>query len=239
MNLQTKQNYEANGIIVKELSSPDPHFRTKTFIQVPGKRLLPYYDTFYQIPESLNEYDEFEMNVNALPAGRRYDCDAVIWDLTPGMESNASLVPWPIILGIAKLVIIIIGSILIINAIYRIFNPDYFPHPCGPEGSVTVINDCYKLVIEPDCHWYLFNSCAGPDENGDGRPDGQIEDEGEKPEPPKNYMELAVYAALAIGGVFILYALIKQSGSEKYYGEHPSKRPAPREGYLSRKWYGE
>lgn len=232
MNLETKQEYEANGILVREQAYLDPHFRTKTFITVPGYEELPSYDVFYQIPQSLNEGDNFWLASTAVHPEDRRDNETIIWDLSNTM-GDPTLEPMTII-GLAWLLIKIIGTVIIFLCIYYILNLLFNPHPCGPQGDVEVINDCYKKIIFPDCAWKLFNSCAGPDNNGDGFPDGVVEDEGDA---PPNYAELLLYGVLAVGGIVVLMTLMRGRSSEKYYTMHPEERPAPKRGWLERQYY--
>ncbi len=188
MNLKTKTDYEANGILVRELASPDPHFRTKIFTTVPGSYEKPYYNAMYEIPNSLNNNDEFDMNAYALPASGRRDCDAIIWNLSPGLSNNSKLTEERSLglIALVTIILIIIGAILILACIYSIVDLLFNPHPCGPQGDIESINECYKKIIFPDCSWKWFNSCAGPDENGDGIPDGVVEDEGDPPPRLRN-----------------------------------------------------
>lgn len=206
MNLETINEYEANGIQVTILDSPDPHFRTRTFVRLPGRSVdLPHYDVFYQIPH-LNDNDEFVLASTAVHPEDRRDNDTLLWnDLDGTMDANSLLIN----IALAALVIKVVGTIFIFICIYYILNLLFDPAPCGITGSEVPINDCYKKIIFPDCSWKWFNSCGGPDNNGDGHPDGIVEDEGGGEDIYDKIIQIIIIGAVAIGGIVVLSSFLK------------------------------
>jgi len=213
MNLETINKYEENGIKVTILDHPDPHFRTRTFVTLPNGLEYPHYDVFYEIPH-LNDNDNFVLASTAVHPEDRRDNDTIIWtDVGPNAGQSEMVLTW---IALATLIIEVVGAILIFVCVYYILNLLFDPHPCGTTGAEIPINDCYKKIIFPDCHWKWFNSCGGPDNNGDGKPDGIVEDEGGGDDMGDKIMKLIIVGAVAVGGVLVLTQFLKKPKEKKY-----------------------
>jgi len=222
MDLETKNKYEANGIKVMVLDQPDPHFRTRTFITMPNGLEYPHYEVFYQVPH-LNDGESFSLASTAVHPEDRRDNETILWN---DLEVTGQLIGGSTI-ALATLAIQIVGTIIIFICLYYIINLIFDPHPCGITGSEVEINDCYKKIIFPDCSWKWFNSCGGPDNNGDGFPDGVVEDEGGGDSPIDKIILAIIVGAVAVGGILVISSLLKSRGQAQYAQQFPGYGPPP------------
>jgi len=204
MDELTRSELEANGVEVIIRPYPDPHFKTKTFIRLEGLD-LPWYDVLYEVPH-LNNNDQYAMPLTCVPQEVQVnDLRTGLWDDITTYETSADgqtlPIPW---IALALLTIKVVGAILIFICVYYLF--ERILAPCGIAGSQMIINDCWKIVIMPDCARREFNSCVGPDENGDGKPDGEwVGDwEGET-----NWAAYLVIGIVAIGAIIIIPPLLR------------------------------
>ena len=174
MSMEQQTAYEESGIQVIELDYVDPHYKTDTFIVLPDGKTLADYPSMHYIPDTLYDYDDFAMPGVAIPGEMRYEYNnfrATIWDgdnpmsLSPEGKTLIAIGT----LALIYLVVQIIGAVIILYCIYRLI--EKILAPCGSIPGVQEINDCWKLVTKADCSQRTFNSCGGPDENGDGVPE--------------------------------------------------------------------
>jgi len=228
MDGTTRLKFESSGYEVIELSAPDPHFRTKFFIKLPmdlGGGTLANYDYMFQIPNSLSNGEQIA--VNTINQGIQTTPDELnqnnarveLYDnIYMGLDERGLPIDW-IMVGLVILVtaLIIMVSIKLVQSLFA---------PCGIGGQIQEINDCWKLVIKPDCSARSFNSCADPDQ--DGIPEGEWGDD-----PwTKNFdlmevLKWAVIGAVAIGGVVIIASLLKSRGQAQYAQQFPGYGPPP------------
>lgn len=206
MNELTRAELEANGVEVIVRSYPDPHFKTNTFIIVEGLE-LPWYDVLYEVPH-LNNNDQYAMPLTCVPQEAQVNnLRTALWEDIVTYETTADGQTLPIWwLGLALLTIKIVGAVLIFVCIYYVLERIFAP--CGITGSEIEINKCWKKVIMPDCRWKTFNSCAGPDENEDGKPDGEWEED--EWQGGVDIMSWLIIGAVAIGGVVIAVKVIPE-----------------------------
>jgi hypothetical protein len=71
MDIDTKNQLMSYGVEVIELETIDPHYRTRTFIQLDGMD-YPWYDTLYEIPH-LNDGEQFASPLTCVPGDARLD----------------------------------------------------------------------------------------------------------------------------------------------------------------------
>lgn len=214
-----RAQYEQAGIHVIELSTPDPHFKTSTFLQLPDGRTLAYYNVLYEIPctegSHLNEGEQFTMSLTALPSDLRYNgVRAAIGNYgTQAQAKEGELIVWLLWIPLIKLVLYIIGGVIIFLGTYFII--EKIMAPCGITGSEIEINECWKKVIQPNCSFRSFNSCAGEDVNGDGYPDGEwLEDSWQG---GFDWIKWLIIGAVVIGGVYLAVKIIPGIFEKKGY----------------------
>ena len=224
----TRLNFENNGYEVIELAAPDPHFRTKFFIKLPmglGGGTLANYDYLFQIPNSLNNGEEIAVNtvnqgIQTTPSELNQNNARIeLYDnIYMGLDERGLPIDW-IMIGLVILVtaLVIMVVIELIRAIFA---------PCGIGGSIQEINDCWKLIIKPDCSARSFNSCL--DADGDGIPEGGFGDD----DWTKNFdlmgvLKWAAIGAVAIGGVIVIASLLKSRGRAQYAQQYPGYGPPP------------
>lgn len=224
----TRLKFESSGYEVIELSAPDPHFRTRFFIKLPatlGGGTLADYEYMFQVPRSLNDGDKIALNsqnqdIQTIPIEiNQIDSRIEFYDnVYMGLDERGLPVDW-IMVGL----VILVASLFIMLLIN--FVRGWFA-PCGIGGQIQEINDCWKLVIKPDCSARSFNSCL--DADGDGIPEGGWGDD----DWTKNvdFMELikwAVIGAVVIGGVVVVASLLKSRGQAQYAQQFPGYGPPP------------
>lgn len=223
MNELTKSELETNGVEVIMRPYPDPHFKTKTFIKLDGLE-LPWYDVLYEVPH-LNSNDQYAMPLTCVPAEAQVDdLRTALWDDINTYETTADgqtiVIPW---IALALLAIKIVGTILIFICIYYVLERIFAP--CGITGSEIEINECWKKVIMPDCQWRTFNSCEGPDENGDGKPDGEWGDEGWQ--GGTNWATYLIIGIALIGAIVIIPKVIPMFKTQPAPQYPPQYYPPP------------
>ena len=180
------------GITYFEKDHVDPYWGTKSFVTLPDGRTLAEYDHITLIPNWLNNDDEFTMKRTGGPVElcNTSDWEADLWGFDESMNLTDGALILPAYIGYAFWVIIssilFMGFYFIISLILR---------PCG-EGHTETLNECWKVIIYPDCKYASFNGCEGPDNNGDGYPDGVLS-------PPEGGFELDWMTGLIIGAVVI------------------------------------
>jgi len=228
MDEKTRLNFESRGYEVIELATPDPHFRTRFFIKLPtelGGGTLADYEYMFQIPNSLNDGDQIALNtinqgIQTTPTElNQLDARLELYDnVYMGLDERGLPVDW-IIVGL----VILVAALFVILFITLIRS--WFA-PCGIGGQQQEINDCWKLVIKPDCSARSFNSCL--DADGDGVPEGGWGDD----DWTKNFdlmevLKWVVIGAVAIGGVVIIASLLKSRGQAQYAQLYPGYGPPP------------
>jgi len=224
----TRLELEANGVEVITRATLDPHFKTKTFIKLNGLD-LPWYDVLYEVPH-LNNNDQYAMPLTCVPSEAQVeDLRTALWDDIVTYETTAEGQTLPIWwLALALLTIKVVGAILIFVCVYYILERIFAP--CGIAGSQMIINECWKIVIMPDCQRREFNSCTGPDENGDGKPDGEWVGDWE------GGVDWAAYLIIGIaivGAIIIIPPLLravrpKAQPPPDYYPPPAPRYPPPR-----------
>lgn len=216
MNSEEIAILESEGFEVIEYDHYDPYFRTKTFVKYPNGRLVPHYDKLYQIPEVLNEGDEVTLSRTAVPQEIRgtENFEAALFERNTYTYEGELVATW--ILYAVFAIISIVLFALFIHLIQTIMAP------CGTKPYEKKINDCWKVIIMPNCDYRSFNSCADPD--GDGDPEGEWgEDEWQK--GGTDYLKWMVYGVVAVGGVYALYLFSKiwaERRKEREYEPSPS-----------------
>ena len=224
----TRLIFESNVYDVIELAAPDPLFRTKFFIKLPmklGGGTLANYDYLFQIPNSLNNGEEIAVNtvnqgIQTTPAELNQNNARVeLYDhLYMGLDERGLAIDW-IMVGLVILVTSLI-IMIVISLIRTIFAP------CGIGGQIQEINECWKLVIKPDCSARSFNSCADPD--GDGVPEGDWgDDDWTKNVDLMEIIKWAIIGAVVIGGVVVIASLLKSRGQAQYAQQFPGYGPPP------------
>jgi len=229
MDETTRLNFESRGYEVIELSTPDPHFRTRFFIKLPaelGGRTLADYEYMFQIPNSL--YDNEEIALNTVNQGvqttptelNQLDARLELYDnVYMGLDARGL----PIDLIMVGLVILVVALfvMILIQLIQSWFAP------CGIGGQQQEINDCWKLIIKPDCSARSFNSCL--DADGDGIQEGGFDpdDDWTKNFDLMETLKWVVIGAVAIGGVVIIASLLKSRGQAQYAQQFPGYGPPP------------
>ena len=144
-----------------------------------------------------------------------------------GLDERGLPVDW-LMIGL----VILVTALIIMIAISLVRT---FFAPCGIGGSVQEINECWKLVIKPDCSARSFNSCADPD--GDGVPEGEWgSDDWTKNFDLMEVIKWAVIGAIAIGGVVVIASLLRSKERAQYAQLYPDQPPPPsfREAVASR-----
>jgi len=141
-------------------------YNTDVFITLDGED-IPYYQYLHQIPDNLPDQSKialWDKAVQATEFGLNYQARLhVKFETSEGelltreeiIERYGELVEIP-----AWVVwIIIIGAVT--GAFIGIFYAfrKAFIAPCGETGQERKIDECNKLIIAPDCHWVLYNSC--------------------------------------------------------------------------------
>lgn len=215
----------------------DFHYQTNTFVQLPDGRTLAYYDYMHEIPDTITDGEEISLGEQAIPPGEviltedanGQGSDGIIWDGdNPNVTYNGT--PTLIAPAVLALIIFLIKLIAIFVVLYILMSK--WLHPCG-STETTDVDQCMKVIEYPDCSTITINSC-----NTDAQGNYEPEVVNRTGAPGTDLMQWVVYGAVAIGAVAVIYMLLKHSSSEKYYEQYPKDRPAPRQGYLSRKWYG-
>lgn len=228
MDETTRLNFESSGYEVIELSTPDPHFRTRFFIKLPmelGGGTLANYDYMFQIPNSLSSGEQIALNtvnqgIPTIPTElNQNNARLELYDnIYMGLDERGLPIDW-LMIGLVILVtsLIIMITISLIRAFFA---------PCGIGGQIQEINDCWKLVIKPDCSARSFNSCADPDQ--DGIPEGEWgSDDWTKNFDLMEVLKWAVIGAVVIGGVVVIASLLKSRGQAQYAQQFPGYGPPP------------
>jgi len=166
-----------------------------------------YFDIdYYCLPEEV-AYEGIRVdNFRWLPAGASYD------DLEHDAEGNL-VWPWFAWILLVMVITMLIGVMFTMWTRHiQVSNA-----PCGPEGSEWYINDCWKMVIAPDCSYRSFNSCAN---------DGEGEWEGDWRKDIPDWTDIIIWAiigAVIIGGTVIAVKLIPKIKSRRQ--QLPSRPP--------------
>lgn len=218
-----KQQLEAQGCIITQGFK---NHRQQTFITHPDGKTLSYFPHLSEIkPGDLYDGEEFDLDERALPIDYRYIGIAVDnYEYLPesGLPAEPTYDPetgqlilpwWAICMIIYAIAASIIGILTMVCALYQKFKA-----PCGINGSERIVNDCWKIIILPDCSKRPFNSCSGPDDNGDGYPDGEWDPNTPWIPPPgitDEIVTLIIVAVVAIGGIFVLQSFLKEKPSRK------------------------
>lgn len=206
MNEEEKNFLEKEGFKVIERDRPDPHFRTRIFIQTPQGENLAYYDYLFQVPH-LNDEDKFSINRKALKG--KADQNRVLADLHKQniSQGNQLLTTLGIALFIVLSAILMMGTYFIIDALKS--------PPCGRAPHTKEVSQCIKIIILPDCSYRSIDTCADPD--GDGDPEGEwIDDDWQKADLGIPWDWIIIGGVVIVGG-FLLYKFwpqIKRKGRE-------------------------
>ena len=149
------------------------------------------------------------------------------------MDANGNKLIDPILGG---LIVVAVAAAIFITVTMVVQLIKAINAPCG-WGKIIPINECWKIIIAPDCSKAEFNACGGPDENGDGIPDGQWAGAppGESGTPtwtkdiwePTETVKWVVIGAIAIGAVVIAVKLMGGKQSSHAYYPPPPQEPSP------------
>lgn len=228
MNTLKRQQLESLGYTVFEKWA---NGRLRTFVTHPDGHTLAWFDHLTLIqPGDLYDGEQFDLAWEALPSEVRYKgIGADVYEYIPetGLPAEYSydpetgeLLPWWAICLIIYAISILVGVMftMITNLVQKI------NAPCGIAGDVQEINTCWTMVIAPDCSKRLFNACAGPDNNGDGYPDGEWEGDWTKDVwDPTEVIKWAVIGVVAVAGTLLVYSFLKP----KPYYPPPQYYPPP------------
>lgn len=169
-------------------------------------------------PPDMGYYDENEAWPNELT-----------WK-EPTYNEKGELITDPLSWALLFLAITLLVGVIVLGII-RIMQT--LAAPCG-ETQITDIpgNECWKIIRSPDCKHAEFNACGGPDNNQDGKPDGQWAGaaEGESGTPNwKGGWDISgiimwiVIGAIAIGGTYVAIKLLAKP-KKQYYPSQPSQQ---------------
>jgi len=228
-----KNQLEKQGCIV---TNEYLNHKMYTFTKLPDGRKLKTFSSLSEIyPGDVNHNEEILLDDYAMPEGTRdidYGADVYEYDPNTGYSASSyvdertgkTMVAWWLLVIIIMIISItaVVGFLLCLSQVI-----EKWKAPCGIDGSVMEINDCWKLIIRPDCASRPFNSCTGPDNNGDGIPDGEWEEDSEWEYVGGNDWIIAalLLGVVGIGATAIGYALYKSSKRNRYdYGYAPRRR---------------
>jgi len=128
--------------------------------------------------------------------GECYWSNGEVWYESTLENGEVAIIGW-----IFAAIIIIIVAYAITTLVCSII--EKVNAPCSIQEK-WINKPCWKIVRGPDCQWREFNACAGPDENGDGFPDGEWEGEWKKDVwDPSSLVWALVIGAVAIGGTIV------------------------------------
>jgi len=218
-----KQQFNQLGISTFTELSLDG--RTRDYLQLPNGKTLAYFDYLFQIlPGDLYDGEECALGWGALPDEvSSTGVQTVEHESETGLElEDGSL--WAPIGWIA--VLLVLSFVIYVYFTMRYTMVEKQNAPCGITGQQRTIDECWKLIIRPDCYAAEFNSCADPD--GDGIPEGEIGPwEKDINDPWEQYLKWIVIGAVAIGGVVIISLLLKSRGQAQYAQQFPGYGPPP------------
>ena len=206
----------------------DFKYKTRIFIRHPDGRLNPFYNTLNEVP-ILPNGTEFDLDKVAMPVDNisqqptAVKNTQVLNNTEYGLDAQGLV--FPVIIGYIVLSIILLAMII---CLYYILHPPAQQPPCGTEGSTTSVSECLKIIVMPNCDSRAYNACEDEWAEDDWHFWEEID-----------WGKYLLYGALGVGAIVVVLALVKSGGKEKYYSENPGSRPAPKQGYLSRKWYGD
>jgi len=222
-----KQQFEEAGFVVTERVDARKG-RMFTYIRLPNGLEYKWFGTLADINRYTVDSDEYvTLDINAWPL---YDCPPPSagqlqqaldghWYYSENDVWNPSgellIDPFSLAL-LVTIIALMTGFVILMLCIYsQITNA-----PCG-DSTITNINECWKIIRAPDCSHAEFNACGGPDNNGDGKPDGEWAGGGD-PNWQKDVLNPAdivmwvAIAALAIGGTYIAVKLLTRKKEPQY-----------------------
>jgi len=238
MPLEKKMVIESEGCIVFDKFDSKTR-KTFSYIQHPDGLIRKWFGTLADINRFTvedGEYIELDTcawdgkncppppDANMALSGNWYSSINETWSISAYNEKGELIPAIPIWLMVTIVMVATSVTFLMAILFIRTINA-----PCG-HVETTRINECWKMVTAPDCSVAEFNACAGPDNNGDGKPDGQWGgDDPNSPDwhkdifDPKELIKWAVIGAIAIAGVIIVMKVIPKK--HPYYPQQQYRAP--------------
>jgi hypothetical protein len=231
--------------------------RTLTYIQHPANNLsdpfagqsLKFFSSLSEIEHTVVQDGEyFDIDYYSWPTDYAYPGEGYLSQNEAWTESmmNEHGLFEPLEIGLVILAIGLMIAVIVtcISNFIQTIND-----PCG-WGKTIPINDCWKIIVAPDCSKAEFNSCGGPDANGDGVPDGQWAGAapGESGTPnwtkdiwdPTEMIKWAVIGVVAVVGVYLAITLVSKigQGKQQQYPQYPPQyyQPPPQQQYQQQQY---
>jgi|GEM_PF-6605808 len=250
LSIEKITQLENNGYTVFKVTDADEIQKWNTNIWLRNSQGLdtPFYNEMYDIPV-LPHGTEISLDISAYPTGlAQVDNGAYLHkdpDLVAAFSRRGKEVEYRQLKALGKrgapITWLTIGALICVAVIIGValtliyFIIDRFGIIHGKTSQVEAVDDITAVITKPNCQARTWDSLNHKWVDGDdwSAPGSTPGDDMSK------MFQYLLYGMLAIGGLVVVMSLMKSSSSEKYYIQHPSERPPPRQGYLSRKWYGD